>query len=103
MVGIAQLVRVSDCGSEGHRFNSDYPPKTKDLLGYGYPSILSQWRTEFEFRIGRQNVLNKLGLNLKNYHILLYGNNSGVAQRQSIGLLNRGSGYRNSPPEQNLR
>jgi len=65
MVGIAQLVRVSDCGSEGHRFNSDYPPKIKGLLGYGYPSILSQWRTEFEFRIGRQNELIKISVQFK--------------------------------------
>ncbi len=27
MVGIAQLVRASDCGSEGRGFESHYPPK----------------------------------------------------------------------------
>ena len=26
MVGIAQLARAPDCGSGGHRFDSDYPP-----------------------------------------------------------------------------
>ena len=26
MVGIAQLVRASDCGSEGRRFDPDYSP-----------------------------------------------------------------------------
>ena len=26
VVGIAQLVRAPDCGSGGHRFDSDYPP-----------------------------------------------------------------------------
>ena len=26
MVGLAQLVRASDCGPEGRRFNSDIPP-----------------------------------------------------------------------------
>ena len=26
MVGIAQLVSASDCGSEGHGFESHYPP-----------------------------------------------------------------------------
>ncbi len=26
-VGIVQLVRTSDCGSEGRRFEPDYPPK----------------------------------------------------------------------------
>lgn len=26
LVGIAQLVRASDCGPEGRRFNSDFPP-----------------------------------------------------------------------------
>ncbi len=29
MVGIAQLVRASDCDSEGRRFESGYPPHTK--------------------------------------------------------------------------
>lgn len=27
LVGIAQLVRASDCGPEGRRFNSDFPPQ----------------------------------------------------------------------------
>ena len=27
MVGLAQLVRASDCGSEGHRFETDIPPQ----------------------------------------------------------------------------
>ena len=27
MVGLAQLVRASDCGPEGRRFNSDIPPQ----------------------------------------------------------------------------
>ena len=27
MVGIAQLVRASDCGSEGRGFKSHYPPQ----------------------------------------------------------------------------
>ena len=26
MVDVAQLVRASDCGSEGHGFESRYPP-----------------------------------------------------------------------------
>ncbi len=26
MVGLAQMVRASDCGPEGRRFNSDIPP-----------------------------------------------------------------------------
>lgn len=26
LVGIAQMVRASDCGPEGRRFNPDYPP-----------------------------------------------------------------------------
>ena len=26
LVGIAQSVRASDCGPEGRRFNSDFPP-----------------------------------------------------------------------------
>ena len=29
MVGVAQLVRVSDCGSEGRRFESGLPPHEK--------------------------------------------------------------------------
>ncbi len=27
MVGLAQMVRASDCGPEGRRFNSDIPPQ----------------------------------------------------------------------------
>ena len=27
LVGIAQSVRASDCGPEGRRFNSDFPPQ----------------------------------------------------------------------------
>lgn len=29
MVGLAQLVRASDCGPEGRRFNSDIPPQQR--------------------------------------------------------------------------
>ena len=29
MVVVAQLVRASDCGSEGRRFEPDHPPKQK--------------------------------------------------------------------------
>ena len=28
MVGLAQMVRASDCGPEGRRFNPDIPPHT---------------------------------------------------------------------------
>ena len=31
MVGIAQSVRASDCGPEGRRFNSDFPPHITSL------------------------------------------------------------------------
>ena len=27
MVGLAQMVRASDCGPEGRRFDSDIPPQ----------------------------------------------------------------------------
>ena len=27
MVGLAQMVRASDCGPEGHRFNPGIPPQ----------------------------------------------------------------------------
>ena len=27
MVGLAQMVRASDCGPEGRRFNPDIPPQ----------------------------------------------------------------------------
>ena len=33
MVDIAQLVRASDCGSEGRRFETDYPPQKLPLTG----------------------------------------------------------------------
>ena len=31
MVGVAQLVRVPDCGSEGRGFESHLPPKRKEV------------------------------------------------------------------------
>ena len=31
MVGVAQLVRVPDCGSEGRGFESHLPPQTKEV------------------------------------------------------------------------
>ena len=34
MVGIAQLVSASDCGSEGRGFESHYPPFPFGMLGY---------------------------------------------------------------------
>ena len=33
MVDIAQLARAPDCGSGGHRFNSDYPPHFNFSIG----------------------------------------------------------------------
>ena len=34
MVGVAQLVRVPDCGSEGRGFESHLPPKTREVRKY---------------------------------------------------------------------
>jgi hypothetical protein len=34
MVVVAQLVRASDCGSEGRRFESGLPPKTPQMRGF---------------------------------------------------------------------
>ncbi len=31
MANVAQLVRALDCGSRGHRFDSDYSPHCADL------------------------------------------------------------------------
>ena len=31
MVGLAQMVRASDCGPEGHRFNSGIPPQINNM------------------------------------------------------------------------
>ena len=31
MVGLAQMVRASDCGPEGRRFDPDIPPHIYDL------------------------------------------------------------------------
>ena len=33
MVGLAQLVRASDCGPEGRRFKSDIPPQISSYAG----------------------------------------------------------------------
>ena len=42
MVVVAQLVRASDCGSEGRRFEPDHPPKQKavDTKMYGRFRVL---------------------------------------------------------------
>ena len=34
LVGIAQLVSASDCGSEGRGFESHYPPSLLGMMGY---------------------------------------------------------------------
>lgn len=34
MVDVAQLVRASDCGSEGRRFESGHPPKLLTTLKF---------------------------------------------------------------------
>ena len=36
MVVVAQLVRASDCGSEGRRFEPDHPPQAKKRSIQGY-------------------------------------------------------------------
>jgi len=36
MVVVAQLVRASDCGSEGRRFETGLPPKKLILVGVGF-------------------------------------------------------------------
>ena len=36
MVGVAQLVRVPDCGSEGRGFESHLPPKAKEVHGASF-------------------------------------------------------------------
>ena len=33
MVGLAQMVRASDCGPEGRRFDSDIPPHCNGIAG----------------------------------------------------------------------
>ena len=38
MAGIAQLVRASDCGPEGRRFNSCFPPQINSC---GYSTVVS--------------------------------------------------------------
>lgn len=35
MVGVAQLVRASDCGSEGRGFEPRFPPQTKQFSPKG--------------------------------------------------------------------
>ena len=32
MVGLAQMVRASDCGPEGRRFDPDIPPQIKSSV-----------------------------------------------------------------------
>ena len=36
MVTIAQLVRASDCGSEGRGFETHHPPKVKAVIYDGF-------------------------------------------------------------------
>ena len=37
MVVVAQLVRAPDCGSGGRRFETDLPPKMKEVLSKAIP------------------------------------------------------------------
>ncbi len=49
MVGIAQLVSASDCGSEGRGFESLYPPsRARDVFSYGKRSVLFQFLDRFD-------------------------------------------------------
>ena len=47
MVDVAQLVRASDCGSEGRRFEPDLPPKVRKLSkdSFFYEPIFSGSKT----------------------------------------------------------
>ena len=38
MVGVAQLVRASDCGSEGRGFEPHSPPKSRHIVGIFFKS-----------------------------------------------------------------
>ncbi len=59
MVDIAQLVRASDCGPEGRRFNSDYPPH---FSGY-YPARVARFRATLLF-FAEQEKARKLSYKL---------------------------------------
>ena len=45
MVGLAQMVRASDCGPEGRGFNSHTPPQIYDC-GYSTAVSISVFQTE---------------------------------------------------------
>ena len=49
MVGLAQLVRASDCGPEGRRFNSDIPPHEfyPTANSGGYASVVQRLVCKF--------------------------------------------------------
>ena len=48
MVGLAQMVRASDCGPEGRRFDPDIPPHGKKIANAGYtPTVRSRYPTPY--------------------------------------------------------
>ena len=66
MVGIAQLVRALLCGSRGHRFDSDYPPKIKGLRGcLVWPPPRHGGHSSVRIRVGPQNALIKISVQFK--------------------------------------
>jgi hypothetical protein len=79
MVVLAQLVRASACGVEGHRFEPDIPPQNT----HGVVSINGKMCPT----VNREDWV----------RVPATPKNTDVAQRQSGGLQNRRSGFRNSP------
>ena len=47
MVDVAQLVRASDCGSEGRGFEPHLPPKILNALGHFYFKMNINKKVEF--------------------------------------------------------
>ena len=49
MVVVAQLVRAPDCGSGGRRFETDLPPKMKEVLSKAIPLFFIFLFTSLKF------------------------------------------------------
>ena len=58
MVVVAQLVRASDCGSEGRRFESDLPPHKRSVSEISETLFLCLMLAFFSFDVSCKQIIN---------------------------------------------
>ncbi len=67
MVGLAQMVRASDCGPEGRRFDPDIPPHIVVICGYSTVVSMQVFQTWDE-----SSILSTRTKEWKNESLLLF-------------------------------